>query len=351
MYEMLVNINRLQQCHYGEPQVTESTDPEKFEKLKKEWEVSFQSFSGFDLEKINQTDMKAMIQANIDRAKVKIVLSFLKPEFVTKYEDEFTMSDPTVLIQQLTNIIGEPDKSAQTEKLRRKFHEMVRRTENSETFTAYLERLTNVVNKLTNEASTRKYLLRQQFRDSLSPPEKSFITVHGNEEEEVKQQAKLLDDKKQFIFVPSVNAVNTNRVEELERFQSDFVSELNRLSSSVLQLQTVASEPKQDSSTMKLDELSHQIQNMNSCIGQVMQVHNTRGRGRGSYGSTRGRGGSYAKRPTSSNIDWTIRCLDCGLRGHHAKDCRPKKHMKCYKCGVMGHTQFAKKFHPEDQKN
>ena len=240
MYEMLVNINRLQQCYYGEPQVTESTDPEKFEKIKNEWTVNFQSFSGFDLTKINEPDMKTMIQANIDRAKVKIVLSFLKPEFVTKYEDEFTMSDPTALIRQLTNVIGEPDKSAQTEKIRRRFHEMVRRTENSETFTAYLERLKNVVEKLTKEVSTRKYLLRQQFRDSLSTHEKSFITIHGNEEEEVSKQAKLLDDKKQFVFVPSVNAVNTNRVDELERFQSDLMTELNRLSSSVLQLQTVA---------------------------------------------------------------------------------------------------------------
>jgi len=353
-YEKIFHIDRIEKCEYGERSIKLQMDRSVFAEIVDKWTDSFALLDGFE---VDADPKKDILEKQVKRAKSRIVQSYLTTEFLEEFKDELSRDDPAKMITELTAIIGIPDKNEKNATFQKKFQEMSRRSENSEKFSVFLTRLTNVASKLSCDEKVQSYLVEQQFQTGLTPEEKSFVVIHGNPTDTSKQQAALLDLKKQYIVKTNVNLISKDQTSDFERTQLDVLDIVSKLSERVIAMESKSKgQLEQPTERDPLAELINQVSYLTSEVGQVLRVGqsdyvrgNSRGSGRGrgsSRGTFRGRGRSTPE--PRKNYDVT--CGNCGIKGHHENDCYGK-FRRCHKCGVMGHTMNSPKFHPLSEKN
>ena len=327
--DKLISVHRLQQCLLGEPVVYLGYDTEDFANIRTQWAEAFEALDAIDTK-------TGIVAKTVKTGKVKVICSYLQKDFLDKFGPELTMTDPEKLETELLSIIGEPDAAEKENRLRLKFNSMCRRVENSEKFSAYLTRLQNVAEKLTNETVTRTFIVRQQFLQTLSPSEQEFLLIHGKDgDADVEKQAALLDSKRQHL-VSKVNLIERQKMEELEQTQMEMMADMRTLRQTVTDLRN-----EKDALTRQVNErpsidIGDQFKALHAAVNQISKPA----------------GGGKIRSQISKPVDkMAPRCAKCGLRGHAKETCYPKTRLKCYKCGETGHTQFAIMFHPQSGQN
>ena len=321
--EKLISVHRLLQCLLGERKVNVGYDTEEFRIIKEHWTESFEALDALDTK-------TGIVHKTVLRAKTKVMMSHFEKSFVENFNAELSLSDPDKLQAELTSIIGEPNVNETNNRLREKFNGMSRRLENSEKFKAYVTRLENVASKLTSDATTKTFIIRQHFLQTISPTEQDFILIHGNPESEVSVQAELLDSKRQHL-VSKVNLVERQKVDELEQVQVEMLNEMSRMRETISNLRSET--PKEDASST----VAEQLRSLQATVNQIGKGEQKRP----SYGRPKP---GYSKGGYNKNAP---RCPKCGLIGHEKETCYPKTRIECYICHQMGHTQHATDFHPK----
>ena len=333
--DTIISINKLCQCFVSaEARLTINTPPETLQEIKSEWERHFKMLDSVNADDDSLTQAnKDLIALALNDAKVKVVTSYCKKEFLAAYSDEWSYDNVENLEEEITNIIGEVDDSEKVAKLRAKFDNLSRRVETAEKFTAFLKRLNNVAEKLTKDANTRSFIVEAQFEKSLTAGEKEFILVHGDSETVVaEKQAKLLDEKKQHL-VAKVSAIERNRITELEQQLSVMMDESTELRDIMVRQGEMLEKLRKQGETRDSDH-NAQINKLKASINAMSKD-----------GATQ-RGAQRAA-PYGGKIRRTY-CDECGCRSHSG-ECRFDG--DCFECGKRGHTRWAKKHHPRGAKN
>ena len=348
--EKVSQITRFERSQHGERIIDSSTSAARFAKIKTAISESMEL-----LDKVLTTGAnEAILKKHVMHAKLRIVKSHLKLSFMEKYADELDSDDADNLMKQVSNIIGDIDEDSEKHAWKSKVTDMSRRVEQSEKFTAYYDRITNVLSKADCDEKTKTWLTDDKFESSLSPGEKEFIIVHGVTGNDAKANAALLDDKKQHVYKVAVKAVmEDDRINRLEQSQAEMLTQMKAIA------EKVCKPPPAMHEDNKNDDMMKQLLMQNAAIINCMQVQQGElGSYRGGNNSNRGRGGSYrgnsfrggrGGRPYRSGAQ----CYHCGRYGHDEKECRIKDSttFTCMKCGQTGHSQFSPKFHPSVSKN
>lgn len=349
--EKLSSITRFERTQYGERIVDTNTSASRFKKIKKDINDSLELFSELDI----TGDKKAALEKHVNKAKLRIVQSYLKLTFIEQFAEELDSDSAVALLAQVSNIIGEIDDDTEQQVLKTKLNDMGRRTEQSEPFASYLKRITTLAEKLKCDVITQKYLAASKFVESLSPIEVDFALIHGGSGDSAQQKAELLDKKKQHIYKPVVKEATyvNDRFMQLEQSHAEILSKVECIADKLCN----TDKPAVSRSDNTVEQCMEQLRLQNAALMQCMQVqHNAqshRGRPGGSRGSHRGGSyrGAYGNRGGGQRDN--KRCYHCGLFNHEEKDCYTKNNpsFKCIKCKEAGHSQHSPKFHPEMSKN
>ena len=123
-------------------------------------------------------------------------------------------------------------------------------------------------------AEVQTNLVEQQFKSALTPDEKSFILLHGNEDDTISKQATLLDGKKQYAAKQSINLV-CQKTLELERSQQDLFNTLSKIKDRLSASVTNGCSDRKPGNDPK--QLIDQVSNLTSSVGQILQVGSMRG--------------------------------------------------------------------------
>jgi len=325
--EKLISVHRLQQCLLGEPVVNIGYDAEEFGIIRTQWAEAFEALDAIDTK-------TGIVAKTVKTGKVKVICSYFQKDFLNKFGAELTMTDPTKLESELLSIIGEPDAAEKENRLRLKFNAMSRRLENSEKFSAYLTRLKNVAEKLTTDETTRTFIVRQQFLQTLSPGEQEFLLIHGEDgEKDVDAQATLLDSKRQHL-VSKVNLIERQKMDEFEQTQLEMMSDMRSLRQTITELRNDKDALARQVNERPTTDFGNQFKALHAAVNKISK----------SAGGDKTR--PRVPKPYDKNAQ---RCTQCGLRGHAKETCFPKTKLKCFKCGELGHTQFAAMFHPQTE--
>ena len=345
-FEKLIRYE--QSMHVKKPIIDSSTSALRFKKIKADIVEKFEI-----LDELNLFDAG---DKRVNKAKLRIVKSYLTEAFLDLYADELDRSTADDLITQVGNIIGTVDEELEKHAWKNKLDDMSRRDEQSEKFGDYISRISCMVGKGSDlDVATKTYLVNEKFEKSLSPAEREFILIHGTDEgDDATKKAQLLDKKKQYVYKPMVKAVVENdRISQLEQSQAQILSRFDEISDKLLNKDNMHG-------TNKLEEC---MQAQTAAILQCMHVQRNDyrdNRGRGGYrGTSRGgyrgtsRGGYRGNNRAGQKNGSTERCHHCGIFGHSENDCRIRHNpsFTCMKCGEAGHSQYSPKFHPEMSKN
>ena len=316
--------------------------------------------------------MDTLLAKRVIRAQEEILLSFLKPDFLAEYGDEYFEIGlgHRKMLQNLDVIIGSPTEAEVEERAETIFEDMVRRTQMNESFSAFLGRLKLQAAKFITDGDYRAKRVAKQFKKSVREMDGNFLMfaeatntvtdVMGK----LDWQAGILDKKgyhKRSGTERSVRAVqDQNRVEDsivalteqislvgahLDGFRQEFAQEQKR---------------QNERNDARFCELERKVAHFSgsgfsqNCApfpnaGQMVAHHVSQPWPQSAPPATE----KQKKTPgwQGKVTRQKMPCFECGSMRHVEADCPGPCKASCFLCGEQGHMATSRRFHGvKDQK-
>ena len=270
------------------------------------------------------------IKSLIADSALRILTAALDPALVTRYRAQIrAMSTYETLLAFLKGIFGSQlSRDQKLTQARRALAQISRFSDQSETFTVFLSRLTvlsDAVKALTS-VETAKMLARDAFFRSVTPQISAFISEHGKSEAKISDLATFLDERQMHRGRPSANLINSAPFEELRR-QNDRLAADNRAMGE------------------KIEHLTQLVQGLLSTQGSsVSQLAQSRSHVPVPPSGPKSPAQSRTFRPRGPKNQKTRNdppghCGWCGLPGHTRDNCPRPTHITCTHCGRRGHLE------------
>ena len=270
------------------------------------------------------------IKTLISDSALRILTAALDPALEARYKAQIrAMSTFETLLAFLKGVFGsELSTDQKLTQARRALAKVSRFSDQCETFTVFLSRLTvlsNAVKELTS-VETADMLARDAFFRSVTPQVSAFIAEHGKSEDKISDLATFLDNRQMHRGRPTVNALNNGICEEQKRHNEQLAADNRALREQVENLtqlvQGFLSFP--GSSVSQLAQSRASVPTQPSGTKSPAQSRTFR---------PRGPKNQKFKKDPSGHCGW------CGLPGHTRDSCPRPQHITCTHCGRRGHLE------------
>ena len=269
----------------------------------------------------SETD-PAILKA-INTGKYDILRHGIHPDLAEKYKTQLREFDNYDKLKKFLESIFRStiSKADQIANARRKLSEVVRFSQDNETFELFLSRIKSMGKPIERNSAkaTADIFIEDAFYRNLSPQLKEFLADNGKKDSPIDDVAKFLDEREKFTPTACVNFIGDS---ELSTIKSQ---------NNALRAETI--------------ELKHQIENLTNLVQTALlpieanteETHvnkiETRKKAEKHQDST-----SRPKWHYQSN-GRPVRCQQCGLFGHTQRNCPKTCRLTCHKCGKIGHLQ------------
>ena len=126
------------------------------------------------------------------RCQIKMVMSALSSDFVSKYSDQLEDLSSTELIEFIKNRIGFESEKEISDAAQNQIRTATRQINENEKFTDFLDRLNSYSRKMKKlDSIIKTHLVEEAFRENLTPKIKRFLLEHDKNTEKIDEIAKL----------------------------------------------------------------------------------------------------------------------------------------------------------------
>ena len=158
------------------------------------------------------------VTKSIANGKMRIVNSSMEKGFLEKYKtDLLRYSTATDTLLFLKQIFGEQNERQRQTAARSEITHATRRVSDNEPFVLFLNRLKSMAVNTSKTENIRQDLIENAFRSNLSPAINMFLLEHDQLEKEVDEIAHFLDSKSKNNKIATVNALQLNKMEQMEQ--------------------------------------------------------------------------------------------------------------------------------------
>lgn len=239
----------------------------------------------------SETKIDPYVTKSIANGKMMIVASAMDKSFHEKYrKDLLRYTNARDVLKFIGQIFGEQNERQRQASARLEISNATRRIHDNEPFSLFLDRLKSMAKSTSAKEEIRNDIVDNAFRTNLSPTLNMFLLEHDKLELSVTEIATYLDQKQKHSRATSVNAIQLNKMEEMEKM--------------ILNLTQLVQESLFNKSNAAVE------------INHVQKQKN--------------------KRPgTKSNVNRY--CTKCGMFNHKTDECSGKCHLTCRRCNKQGH--------------
>ena len=307
--------------------------------------------------------MDTLIKAQVKGAQEEIFRSFITRDLLEESNSEYFeygLGHET-MITNLEKIIKMPTAEELETKAIEDFDQMTRRVHLNESFEDFFKRLNTQVAKFCTAKEYADKLVTKQFKKSLREMDRNFLLVVGATSEKtgvekVKEEAKQLDSKEMHkMSDKSLHSIATN-----DRLESAMAELANTVNSVVLMSErrnerfTAELSEIRESQTRSDNEMDARLREIERNISALSRPH-VESRVQRPIVRDAPKTESELPRGDSNNVQQNVSfrrqnkqktpCYNCGLLWHKTEDCKGDCKIKCFLCGMVGHTSSARKFH------
>ena len=293
--------------------------------------TTFRSVAKLAAERAKSDDLA--IKTLISDSALRILTSALDPTVEQRYRAQIrAMTTYETLLAFLKGVFGsELTRDQKLTQARRALAQVSRFSDQSETFTVFLSRLTvlsDAVKNLTS-AETAEMLARDAFFRSVTPQISAFIAEHGKSEAEISDLARFLDERQMHRGRSTANLLNSEPYEEIRRQNEKLVADNRAMREQV-------------------DHLTQLRQGFLTAHGSsVSQVAQSRPSASVPASGTKSPAQSRTFRPRGPKNRKNQNLLPghcgwCGLAGHSRDNCPRPTHITCTHCGRRGHLESVR---------
>ena len=270
------------------------------------------------------------IKSLISDSALRILTAALDPTVELRYRAQIrAMATYETLLAFLKGVFGSDlTRDQKLTQARHALAKVSRFSDQSETFTVFLSRLTvlsNAVKDLTS-VETAEMLARDAFFRSVTPQVSAFISEHGKSEASISDLAMFLDERQMHRGKISANSLNSGPLDEIRRQNEQLVAENRAMREQIQNLTQAVTGllSTQGSSVSQLAQSRPPVPVQPSSAKSPAQSRTFRPRG--------------SKNKKNQN-DPPGQCGWCGLSGHTRDSCPRPTHITCNHCGRRGHLE------------
>ena len=263
------------------------------------------------------------------RCQIKMVMSALSSDFVSKYSDQLEDLSSTELIEFIKNRIGFESEKEISDAAQNQIRTATRQINENEKFTDFLDRLNSYSRKMKKlDSIIKTHLVEEAFRENLTPKIKRFLLEHDKNTEKIDEIAKYLDRMQKFKKDMTVNEIAVSS--ELTDLKNEIAELKNFLKDNSINTSRQINELRDDFYNQKLEKAELFKISTQPKREPVRNQQNTR---------------NQTEAPVfQHNPNWEYnrfgkpyRCRHCGILGHKDESCKGTN-LTCGKCQKIGHT-------------